>query len=321
MLLDMRLKIRNRFSRLSSSDLGEFFALSKQFFEFIKKHPVVDSSVQELLARNTAIAELEKTQKAGNIYGDTDQEAAALGFIVWHKYAAQSNPHFLIEQSGLRNGLNESLNKYREKFLYPLFDYLDEVLEDANVVLATLRRYKHKVEWYRREELQNLFEANSQQGEKVLAKHMYEYLFDQGIPFHVEPQTASGRPDVVALEDSDHPFIGDVKVFDAAGRGATYLKKGLYQVHLYCCDKNESVGHLIVFNVSNKQLRLDLPSSGDMPRFEYGQKTIFITVIDIHAHEGSASTRGIPETVTISAEELIREMKEQEQSEAINAAE
>jgi hypothetical protein len=46
-----------------------------------------------------------------------------------------------------------------------------------------------------------------------------------------------------------------------------------------------------------------------VPRFEYNHKTIFLTVVDVHEHEGTASTRGIADTVTISADELIREVE------------
>jgi len=192
----------------------------------------------------------------------------------------------------------------------PLFDYLDEVLDDGNVILATLTRYKRKVEWYRRAEVVALYESETQQGESRLATHMYEFLFDQGLPFHVEPKAASGKPDVVSLENSEHPFIGDVKIFDGESRGATYVKKGFYQVYRYCWDYNEPLGYLIVFNVSKRQLRAELPSAPDgIPRFEYNHKTIFLTVIDIHEHEGTASTRGIAETVTISAADLVREVE------------
>jgi|SRR5437773_1162994 len=142
---------------------------------------------------------------------------------------------------------------------------------------------------------------------------MFEFLFDQGLPFHIEPTSASGKPDVVSLDDSEHPFIGEVKIFDPEhNKRRSDVKEGLYQVYRYCWDYNEALGHFIVFNASNKQLRFEVPSAPDgVPRFEYNHKTIFITVIDVHEHEGTASTRGVSETVTISAEELVREVDAQ----------
>lgn len=318
MLRDLRLKVRNRRSRINSCGQSDFLPLSKQFFAFLESNSLLTALISELLARNPdsvkeASSEILQTQ----VYGETAEKAAAIAYIRWKSFAIQDQPqrfyHHVIGAVGVKT-INDGLERFRDWYVEPFFDYLDETLEDSNLILGTLIRYKHKVEWYRREELQKLFVENQSRGEGVLAQHMYEYLFDQGIPFQVEPQTASGKPDVVSLDDSDHPFIGDVKVFDASGRGAAYIKKGLYQVYQYCCDHNETVGYLIVFNISDKQLRFALASGSDgIPRFEYNHKTIFVTVIDIHDHEGTASTRGIPDTVTISADDVIREAKEQEQ--------
>jgi hypothetical protein len=51
------------------------------------------------------------------------------------------------------------------------------------------------------------------------------------------------------------------------------------------------------------------PSADGIPRLEYNHKTIFLVSIDICEHVGTASTRGIPETVTISESELVREIE------------
>jgi len=144
---------------------------------------------------------------------------------------------------------------------------------------------------------------------------MFEFLFDQGLPFHVEPVAASGEPDVVSLHDSQHHFIGEVKIFDAEGRGKPYVKKAFYQTYRYCLDYNEPLAYLIVFNVSKKLLSVEIPSDPDgVPRFEYNHKTIFLVVIDIHEPKGTASTLGVADTVTISAAELIREAEEATQT-------
>jgi hypothetical protein len=80
-------------------------------------------------------------------------------------------------------------------------------------------------------------------------------------------------------------------------------------VHRYCSDYNKAVGYLIVFDVSEKHLRVDLRSSGGIPQFEYSHKTIFLVSIDICEHVGTASVRDIPETVSISESELVREIE------------
>jgi hypothetical protein len=73
------------------------------------------------------------------------------------------------------------------------------------------------------------------------------------------------------------------------------------------------LGYLIVFNVSKRQLRVELPSDPEgIPRWEHNHKTIFLVVVDLYEHEGTASTRGIAETVTISVAELVHEVEEGE---------
>ena len=69
-------------------------------------------------------------------------------------------------------------------------------------------------------------------------------------------------------------------------------------------------GYLVVFNVSKKQLSIEIPSKPDgIPRFELNHKTIFLVVINLY-HKGTASTLGIAETVTITEDELVREVEE-----------
>ena len=41
--------------------------------------------------------------------------------------------------------------------------------DDRRTVLSLLLKYKHHVEWFRRDDLRAKFEANTQRGEKVLA--------------------------------------------------------------------------------------------------------------------------------------------------------
>jgi hypothetical protein len=319
MLRDLRLKIRNRHSRISSCGYQEFLGYSKQFFDFVKNSQTLTAMISELLARNPAsVAEVAAAGPNIQIYGNTSEEAAAIAHAKWIAYSKQDDPtefHTSVMGHTSSSRFDDALNLYRDWYVDPLFDYLDEIFEDANVILGTLTRYKQKVEWYKRKALHDLFTNNTVHGEDVLAENMYEYLFDQGIPFHTQPHSASGIPDVVSLDDSQHPFIGDVKIFDASSRGATYIKKGLYQIYRYCWDHNSAVGHLIIFNVSNKQLQLALPARPDgVPRFEYNNKTVFITVIDIHPYEEPASKRPIPETDVINADDLVKQVKEEEEA-------
>jgi hypothetical protein len=316
MLLDLRDKLRARCARLSSCGQEDFFPLSKQFFAFLNASPLLRSMIAELLARNADSVKEAQTVQHGRVYGETQEKAAAIAHTKWQSFAAQTDQYAYVGHVRQANA-QQALEQYRDWYVKPLFEYLDEALGDRHLVLAMLTRYKHKVEWYRRGDLLALYENDTRRGEKNLSRHMYEFLFDQGLEFHIEPATASGRPDLVSLDNTGHPFPGDVKIFDPErSRTTSDVIKGFYQAYRYCWDYNASVGYLIVFNASGKQLRVELPSASDgVPRFEYNHKTIFLTVIDIHEYEGTASTLGVAETVTITADELIREI-EKESSEA-----
>jgi hypothetical protein len=320
MLTDLRVKLRNRRSRISSCGFQDFLPLTKQFFAFLDSNPVLKAVIAELLARNQeSVSEVAASdlliKQGGRLFGDNAEQAATISYLVWRKFASQNSEHGFYSH-GLGSGnFDTASGVYKDWYVEPLFDYLDETLDDANVVLAMLIRYKEKVEWYRRSEVMAKYSNDTQRGEEHVKKHMFEFLFEQGLSFHAEPVAASGKPDVVSLDNSQFPFVGDAKIFDAESRGASYIKKGFYQVFHYCCDYNSPVGYLIVFNVSKKQLRVELASAPDgIPRFEYNHKTIFLIVIDLYEHEGTASTRGVADTVTITASELIREVEESTQA-------
>jgi hypothetical protein len=288
-----------------SCSFEDFLPLTRQFFAFVDANSVLKSAIAELLARNqNSVGEVQNAPPHARICGETAEEAATIAYSMWHSDATQNNTY----RSQL--GVVVKLSDYKEWYVEPLFEYLDETLDEANIVLALLMRYKHKVEWYRRDEVRELYQKDTAHGETNLKQHMFEFLFDQGLPFHVEPTAASGKPDIVSLDGTHHPFIGEVKVFDPDGsRGAPYVRKAFSQAYRYADNYNEPVAYLIVFNVSRKQLRVELPSEPDgVPRFELNRKTIFFVTIDLFG--GTASTMGIAETVTITASELTREVEE-----------
>jgi hypothetical protein len=308
MLTDLRVKLRSRRIRIMGCGFVDFLPLAKQFFAFVDTSSVLKSVIAELLARNqTTVAEVNSAPPHRRVYGETAEAAATIAYLMWHGDAAQTN--------GYRSHLGVAkLSEYKEWYVEPLFEYLDETLDDANIVLALLIRYKHKVEWYRRDEVREIYEKDTARGETNLKEHLFEFLFDQGLPFHVEPTAASGKPDIVSLDGTHHPLIGEVKVFDPDGsRGASYIRKAFSQAYRYAGNYNEPVAYLIVFNVSKKQLRVELPSEPDgVPRFELNHRTIFLVTIDLQ--RGSASTMGVAETVTITASELTHEVEESSKS-------
>ncbi len=191
----------------------------------------------------------------------------------------------------------DALNHFRELFLEPLYEYLDDALDQQGAVLSLLLKYKHKVEWFDREILIQLAAGD----ERTLAKHLYAYLFDQGLEFHIEPQSASGEADLVAPE-----LVLDAKVFDGSRRGVSYLASGVHQVHTYARDFNQEVGYLVVFKTCPETINFTFSLAGqDAPYVTVGGKIIFILIVDICPYETSASKRGTMKVYSVDQDFLI----------------
>lgn len=134
--------------------------------------------------------------------------------------------------------------------------------------------------------------------------YLQRIRFDQGLDFHIEPQSASGEADLVAPD-----LVLDAKVFDGARRGASYLASGVHQVHTYARDYNQEVGYLVVYKTCPESIDFDFAAAGQFaPYLSVGGKTIYFFIIDICNHDASASKRGAMKVHHISQEFLSREM-------------
>lgn len=193
---------------------------------------------------------------------------------------------------------DDALNYFREIFLEPLYEYVDDALDQQGAVLSLLLKYKRKVEWFEREALAQLSAGD----ERKLAKHLYAYLFDQGLEFHIEPQSASGEADLVAPE-----LVLDAKVFDGSRRGVEYLASGIHQVHTYARDFNQEVGYLVVYKTCPETIDFTFSCEGQYaPYVTVGGKTIYVFVVDICEYGKSASKRGAMKVHTVEQEFLVR---------------
>jgi len=47
------------------------------------------------------------------------------------------------------------------------------------------------------------------------AYDLYEYLHDQGIQFHIEPESASGRVDLISAQSGKDRLMADAKNFQS----------------------------------------------------------------------------------------------------------
>ena len=199
---------------------------------------------------------------------------------------------------------------FTEAVVDPFVNFLHDQIDDGGNILYLLERFKLKAEWFRREELYGLYQGDTSVGESSLDQELRASLFEGGVdyPFS-QPSSPSGKADIVALLGSDDPLVLEVKVFDPdRSRGKSNLRQGLHQVLRYANDYNQSLGYLVIFNCSDRQLVISSEEASGAefpPRITYGGKTFFAIPIDIHPDIASASKEKPASRLTIGYKELI----------------
>lgn len=316
----IRFQLQKRVRRLNSCSHLLFHSSMVQFWNYLLAQPLTAGILNKLDGQAKSYsAEIEAITAAHSIEEfTTEAEQFAFVYRVVQHCALQpldnsKGPEFRIGRA-ISNASNydEALNQFREMFLEPLYEYIDDALDQQGAVLSLLLKYKHKVEWFDRETLAQLATGD----ERKLAKHLYAYLFDQGLDFHIEPQSASGEADLVAPE-----LVLDAKVFDGSRRSIQYLANGVHQVHTYARDFNQEVGYLVVYKTCPEIIDFTFSSTGQhAPYVTVGGKTIYVFVVDICLHEASASKRGPLKTYTVDQDFLIRAAEAIAITDASNAA-
>lgn len=310
---NLRYKLQKRVRRLNSSDHKVFHYILKQFWGFLTSNSILFGILEDLERRYPTAED-----SANKIINDRQQlaieselENAAVSYFILKKCTDSEEKTIEINiASTYIRGVNypEKLDLFRELYLEPFYEYLDEQLDDQKAILALLKRYKHKCEWFQRNSLYRLWEEDTQRGEKRLGLHLFEYLHDQGLDFTIEPLSASGEADLVGAQEKDDPLLADTKIFNPEkGKGKDYIARGFNQLYLYSCDYNQPFGYLIIYKTTEDDLRLALANQEQSTPFViHNNKTIFLITIDIFPHETSASKRGPLKTVEITQEDLIR---------------
>lgn len=308
---NLRYKLQKRVRRLNSTERGMFNLYLKHFWGFIEDNPVFMGILQDLGNRCPSAENVaDRIVNGEALFGETELEHAVISYFLIKK-CIESDDNQIVINIGYRydhtRNFNEQLEFFRETFIEPFYEYIDEQLDDQKAILALLRRYKHKCEWFQRDDLYEMAENETQKGEKNLALHLYEYLHDQGLDFTIEPHSISGVADLVAAQNTDDPLIADTKIFNTErSKGKSYIIKGFNQVYIYTMDYNEPFGYLVIYKTCAKDLRFALSNqTQSVPFVVHNNKTIFLITIDIFPHDSTASRRGSLQSVEITEEDLI----------------
>jgi hypothetical protein len=253
-------------------------------------------------------AEVDRILNGEGLVFDNEDENAAAGFVVLRKCAESKNDRIEIQVGNAygRGKSDEALETFKDLFVETFYEYLDEHLDDSRNLLNLLLRFKRSCEWFNRDRLLNNYIGNTGSGENTLANHLYEYLYDQGIDFHVEPKTDTGRIDLISDQVGTERLLVDAKIYDPEGsKNKTYIVKGYNQMLTYQQEYNETVGYLVIFQASGNDLSILLKEKDNkIPFIQHKNKVTFFVVVDLR-NLPSASKRGQHETTVITEDDLV----------------
>jgi len=311
-LQQQRFLLQKKVKRLNSCDFRLFHSLFVQFWGYLRSHPLYAGVLAKLSAEApTYAAEVKATLKGSFSVWGAEREAVHFNFRVCEYCAAQPldrehGPEVMVGRSITASGkIAEMLEGFRDACLEPFYEYLDESLDGQAAVLSLLLKYKRHVEWFEREEVRALV---SKGGERTVAKHLYAYLFDQGLDFHIEPQSISGEADLVARE-----LVLDAKLFDGSStRGKRYVISGVNQLLTYTRDFHQQEGYLVVYRTCPEDLQFSFARSDMLvPFMVIDGRVIYFLVLDVCEYGAPASKRGPLKAHLIDEEEVRAIIKDQ----------
>lgn len=304
-LQQQRFLLQKKFKRLNSCDTELFHSLFVRFWNGLLQHAIFSGSLAALDAREPQFEEEIAHAKSGKkLQFSLEREAIAFTFRLLQHCANEPldkgiGPEVMVGLAAIRKReYAECLDWFRETYLEPFYEYLDEALDGQAAVLSLMLKYKRHVEWFHREQVREL----AQLGERQVAKHLYAYLFDQGLDFQIEPQSISGEADLVSRQ-----LALDVKLFDgdSSSRGKRYLIHGVNQLLTYLRDFQQHEGYLAIYRTCPEDLQFSFArQEAPVPYLVINGKVIYFLVIDICQYETSASKRGALKTHELTEEEV-----------------
>jgi hypothetical protein len=293
-LQQQRFLLQKKVKRLNSCNHKLFHSLFMQFWGYLNSHAIYGGVILKLQAESPSFEDDVSVALQGRSYHvwDSELEAMRFTFRVLEKCAAvpvdgHSCPEAKIGRAIANKAEHDAnLDAFRDAYLEPFYEYLDEALDGQAAVLSLLLKYKRHVEWFERDSVRALIVKG---GERKAASHMYAYLFNQGLDFHIEPQSISGEADLVATD-----LVLDAKLFDGStSKGIKYVLRGVNQLLNYAQDFQQQVGYLVIYRVCPEDLqfsfaRPDLP----VPFMEISGRIVYYLVVDVCDYATSASKRG-----------------------------
>ena len=313
-LRDLRVKLQERRNRLYRNGYRTYPSELQYLVQFLDANPYTRSLLNALDASSSVDFDQWVNDHSGRgefEFPESEEGRAKVCYGII-KRCNDGKWQAWLQTFSSENRYDDQLRDFTEAVVDPLVNFLHDQIDDTGNVLYLIERFKLRAEWFKRDELYNLYQAHTSVGETSLDRELRAGLFEGGIdyPFS-QPLSPSGKADVVALLGSDDPLVLEVKVFDPErGKGKRQLQQGFHQVLRYADDYNQSLGYLVIFNCSDRQLVISSEESSEAefpPRINYAGKTVFAISIDVYPDTISASKEKPTSRQVVSFKDLIGE--------------
>lgn len=290
-----RVKLQERRNACLKAHYRSASQYAASFINFISDDPVVRSITTEL----KQIAETKYSDPDALVNGEQqclnlpadELDRAAFHLRLLQVYCEQEIPHMWRLFGHGSNRFQDIAEDFFSQVLTPLCSYIDERIDEGDLLLYTLTRYQRECAWFETPALLDLRgRVASGKLEEAMDRHLRAWLFREGVdyPFST-PSSPSGRADVVIWQ-GEEPLAIEVKVYDGDGRGTKHVAQGLWQAQRYAQDYGVPFGYLVVFNVSTHLISFDANRASDGPPcVVVGNSNVFAIVLDVGVHQMSAS--------------------------------
>lgn len=329
-----RYQLQARVRRARSCDAAHLLPNLRYLFQFVESHPVLGPILATQVAKHPGAKDaLTASEKDDDVYlGQTEGEQVVVAVWLLKKVAGFAHVHNLLGNFSHWIGCNgrrtDEIAEFLKGAYLDLFhEYLDEQIDSRNVLLSVIRQYKHQREWFGRQHLQSVaMGREGKNGERALCMDLYEYLYEKGVEFTLETDSASGRIDLLVHQGDDRSRLPIDAKYVRESDGPATIKKtladGFRQVYDYCGDFQEAVGYLVIFKATSRVIDIECDIDDSYPSVSLGSRTIYFVEVDMGSYEGadgerlSASKRGRANVVQVTREELVRLIQEEEPPEA-----
>jgi hypothetical protein len=313
---NLQQKVQKRLERLKQAGRFDIHTSLIQAWNFLHSNPAIKEILLKLETEHQSLShqadDVINHNRARHL--ETEAEQVGLSFYIIKKCVEVPLTRSIeagIGQTYTGGDTEVSLAFFKSFFVDSLFGYIEEQLVKSRIILTILNRYKIRCESFLREELYTLLQSETAKGEKNLCKHLYLWLFDEGVELTIEPSSTSGEIDLIGDQVGDDRLLADGKIFDVK-RGVDYLIKAFHQIYKYTLDYDEQFGYLVIFKTCKEDLSFDLPVEPyGIPHYTHNNKTIFFITVDIFPPETSASKSGKLKTYQLSKVQLLEIIKEE----------